>query len=59
MARGSTRLGTWQVLLTISIFIIPLCAHNGKTTGPLETHPARVRGSIVWTFVQGSGHVCG
>ncbi|XP_008420006.1 chondroitin sulfate proteoglycan 5-like isoform X1 [Poecilia reticulata] len=30
MARGDIRLGTWQVLLTISMFIIPLCAHNGR-----------------------------
>ncbi|KAM4724764.1 uncharacterized protein FYW61_013065 isoform 4-T4 [Anableps anableps] len=30
MARGDSRLGTWQVLLTISMFIIPLCAHNGR-----------------------------
>uniref|UniRef100_A0A3B5RF32 Chondroitin sulfate proteoglycan 5b n=1 Tax=Xiphophorus maculatus TaxID=8083 RepID=A0A3B5RF32_XIPMA len=30
MARGDSRLETWQVLLTISMFIIPLCAHNGR-----------------------------
>ncbi|XP_014847924.1 PREDICTED: uncharacterized protein LOC106921022 isoform X1 [Poecilia mexicana] len=30
MARGESRLETWQVLLTISMFIIPLCAHNGR-----------------------------
>ncbi|XP_054914867.1 uncharacterized protein LOC129378572 isoform X2 [Poeciliopsis prolifica] len=30
MARGDSRLGTWQVLLTISMVIIPLCAHNGR-----------------------------
>ncbi|XP_043994318.1 chondroitin sulfate proteoglycan 5-like isoform X3 [Gambusia affinis] len=29
MACRDSRLGTWQVLLTISMFIIPLCAHNG------------------------------
>ncbi|PWA15432.1 hypothetical protein CCH79_00008497 [Gambusia affinis] len=39
MARRDSRLGTWQVLLTISMFIIPLCAHNGKTTAPRGDPP--------------------
>ncbi|KAK5603078.1 hypothetical protein CRENBAI_009847 [Crenichthys baileyi] len=30
MAPGDNRLRTWQVLLTISLLIIPLCAHNGR-----------------------------
>ncbi|XP_047240087.1 chondroitin sulfate proteoglycan 5-like isoform X3 [Girardinichthys multiradiatus] len=30
MAPGDRRLRTWQVLLTISLLIIPLCAHNGR-----------------------------
>lgn len=32
MARGDSRLGTWQVLLTISMVITPLSAHG-------ESHP--------------------
>ncbi|XP_036000946.1 chondroitin sulfate proteoglycan 5 isoform X2 [Fundulus heteroclitus] len=30
MGRGDSRLETWQVLLTISMLIIPLFAHNGR-----------------------------
>lgn len=36
MARGDGRLGTWQVLLTISMVIIPLSAH-----GKAQSHPVR------------------
>lgn len=32
MARGDSRLGTWQVLLTISMVITPLSVH-GKSAG--------------------------
>lgn len=40
MARSDSRLDTWQVLLTISMVIIPLSAH-GKSAAP-ESHPVRV-----------------
>ncbi len=41
MARADSRLGTWQVLLTISMVITPLSAH-GKSTALPESHPVRV-----------------
>lgn len=34
MARGDSRLGTWQVLLTISMVITPLSAHGESTRVP-------------------------
>lgn len=56
MARADGRLGTWQVLLTISIVLIPLSAH-GKPTARPESHPVRVCSLCVRVFVEKSAHV--
>lgn len=40
MARGDSRLGTWQVLLTISMVITPLSAH-GKSNARSPTLSVR------------------
>lgn len=36
MAHGDSRIGTWQVLLTISMVITPLSAH-GESVPPYST----------------------
>ncbi|XP_030596169.1 chondroitin sulfate proteoglycan 5b isoform X3 [Archocentrus centrarchus] len=38
MTRSDSRLGTWQVLLTISMVIIPLSAHGRHSTGRHHHH---------------------
>ncbi|XP_023133851.2 chondroitin sulfate proteoglycan 5 isoform X5 [Amphiprion ocellaris] len=38
MARCDSRLGTWQVLLTISMVVIPLCAHGRHSLARRHHH---------------------
>uniref|UniRef100_A0A3Q2E290 Chondroitin sulfate proteoglycan 5b n=1 Tax=Cyprinodon variegatus TaxID=28743 RepID=A0A3Q2E290_CYPVA len=45
MARGDNRMGSWQVLLTISMLIIPLCAHNGRHS-MARRHPHHNHSSV-------------
>lgn len=37
MARADSRLGTWQVLLTISMVILPVSAHGKSADLPCPT----------------------
>lgn len=56
MARGDSRLGTWQVLLTISLVIAPLPAH-GKSIALPESHPVRVYACGCVCVLHASAHV--